>query len=145
MAHLREEVNQLFAQSIAQPLRDPVAAQTWSPAVDIYETDEVIGLSIEAPGMKAEDIDIQISDDTLTIRGERNIRQDESRQFVRIERNYGTFQRSFTLGVLVDQHKVRATYTDGVLEIILQKRENPKPKQIKIEVRTTPDAKEIEA
>jgi HSP20 family protein len=146
MAQLREQVNRLFEQSLSHAMQEPTSAQTWSPAVDIYETREQIGLRIDASGVKPEAIDIQITDDTLTIRGERKLEKaEDGKQYVRLERSYGPFQRSFTLGVPITQQGVRATYQDGVLEILLPKREETKPKPVKVEVQASPTLQEIAA
>lgn len=135
MAQLRDQVNRLFEQSLFRAGDEPVSAQTWAPAVDIYETEEVIGLRMDVAGVDTEKVDIQISGDTLTIKGVRTVeKQTDGLRYVRLERSYGPFQRSFTLGVPVDQQGVRASYNDGVLEIILPKREEVKPKQIKVEI-----------
>lgn len=145
MAHLREEVNRLFEQSLSRSGQEPVAAQTWSPAVDIYETEDIIGLRIDAAGIRAEDIDIQISNDTLTVKGERKLEQPtDGKQYMRLERSYGPFQRSFTLGVHIDQQGVHASYRDGVLEITLPKCEEVKPKQVKVEVFSGPSTPDID-
>lgn len=144
MAQLREQVNRLFEQSLTRT-GQPVAAQAWAPTVDIYETESTIVLCIELPGMQADAIDIQITGDTLTIKGERQLdREQTGRQYVRVERAYGPFQRSFTLGLPIEQTKVAANYRDGILELTLPKAEAVKPKQIKIDVQAGPTAQVIE-
>lgn len=146
MAQLREQVNRLFEQSLTRSGHEPVSAQTWAPAVDICETEGAFVLRVELPGIKPEDVDIQITADTLTIRGERRFEKEEKgKQYVRVERAYGAFQRSFTLGLPIDQTNVRASYRDGVLEITLPKREEVKPQQVKVEVQRGPEAELIEA
>jgi len=135
MAQLREQVNRLFEQNLARTGREPVSTRTWAPVVDIEETADALVLHAELPGIKPEEIAIQIESDTLTIRGERKLEQEANdRQYVRIERAYGAFMRTFTLGVPVKQAEVKASYHDGVLEIILPKAEEVKPKQIQIQV-----------
>ncbi|HXH10741.1 MAG TPA: Hsp20/alpha crystallin family protein [Alphaproteobacteria bacterium] len=103
------------------------------PPVDIYETDEVLILTAELPGLRQEDIGIELKDQMLTIRGERkpdsSVRED---QYHRRERAYGGFQRSFLLPATVDSDKVTAAYRDGVLELRLPKVEAAKPKRIAI-------------
>lgn len=131
----RQQVNRMFEHSLARSEREPVQAHTWTPTVDIYETEREIVLAVEVPGVKPEEIDIQITGDTLTIRGERKLaREDNGRQYMRIERSYGPFQRSFTLGVPINQQQVKAAYRDGLLEITLPKAEEVKPKQVKVEI-----------
>lgn len=135
MAQLREQVNRLFEQSLTRAGREPVSTRTWAPMVDIEETADALVLHAELPGIKPEDIAIQIEGDTLTLRGERKFEQESAdRQYIRVERSYGAFQRTFTLGVPIKQDEVKASYRDGVLEVVLPKSEEVKPKQIKIEV-----------
>ncbi|HEY3415847.1 MAG TPA: Hsp20/alpha crystallin family protein [Armatimonadota bacterium] len=137
MAHLRDQVNKVFEQSLTRSGREPVSTQFWAPAVDIEETDEALIFRAELPGMKVEQIDIQLTGDTLSIKGERKFeREEKGKQFVRIERAYGAFQRSFTLGLPVKQDGVRAAYREGILEITLPKAEEIKPKQVKVEIET---------
>ncbi|MHB9132153.1 MAG: Hsp20/alpha crystallin family protein [Armatimonadota bacterium] len=138
MAQLREQVNRLFAQSQSHTAHKPVASRTWAPAVDIYETENTLVLRIDAPGANPHEVDIQISGDTLTIKGERTLAEEQGVHYLRIERSYGPFQRAFTLGMPVDEHNVRANYRDGVLEITLPKQEHAKSKQVKVEVQDAP-------
>jgi len=116
------------------------------PAVDIYEDENSISLRLEIPGMKQEDIDIRLENNTLTVRGERKFEKEEKEEnFHRIERRYGSFSRSFTLPNTVDTDSVSADYRDGVLEIRLGKRAETKPKQIKVGVGSAkPEGKVIE-
>jgi HSP20 family protein len=103
------------------------------PPVDIYEDENSLSLRLEIPGMKQEDLDIRLENHTLTVRGERKFEKEEKEEnFHRIERRYGSFTRSFTLPNTVDTDNVNADYKDGVLTIMLTKRAETKPKQIKI-------------
>jgi HSP20 family protein len=105
------------------------------PPVDIYEDENSVSLRLEIPGMKQEDLDIRLENNTLTVRGERKFEQEEKEEnFHRIERRYGSFSRSFTLPNTVDNEKVKADYKDGILTIELAKRAEAKPKQIKVGV-----------
>jgi HSP20 family protein len=107
----------------------------WTPRVDVAETKEKILVRAELPGVKQEDIQISIMDDTLTLKGERKRESEvEEDHYHRIERSYGTFQRSMVLPTVVDPNLVKATYRDGVLEIQLPKKEEAKPMEIKVEV-----------
>src|SRR5690242_17198899 len=102
------------------------------PPVDIYEDENSISLRMEVPGMKQENLDIRLENNTLTVRGERKFEKEEKEEnFHRIERRYGSFSRSFTLPNTVDAENVTADYKDGVLAISLGKRAETKPKQIK--------------
>ena len=116
------------------------------PPVDIYEDENSISLRLEIPGMKQEDLDIRLENNTLTVRGERKFEKEEKEEnFHRIERRYGSFTRSFTLPNTVNTDDVNADYRDGVLEIRLGKRAETKPKQIKVGVGSAkPESKIIE-
>jgi HSP20 family protein len=107
----------------------------WSPLVDVHETKEGYQLQVELPGVKQEDIQVSIEGETLTLKGERKheaeVKEDE---YHRVERSYGRFERSIVLPSVVDPGQVKATYRDGVLEILLPKKEEAKPKEIKVEV-----------
>ncbi len=114
---------------------DVVTTASFVPPVDIYEDEHKIVLKLEVPGMKQEDFDVQVENNTLTIRGERKFEKEEKEEnFHRIERRYGSFFRSFALPNTVDAGKINAGYDAGVLKISLTKREESKPKQIKVQV-----------
>jgi HSP20 family protein len=109
---------------------------SWTPAVDIYETDEKVILKADLPGIDQKDIDLRIEDNTLILRGERKFDKEKSQEdFHRIERAYGAFHRTFRLPGSVDQGQVLATHKDGVLEVVLTKREDTRPRQIRVEVK----------
>ena len=134
---IQDRMNRLFEQTLSRSrAEEGIAASTWSPAVDIYETPETIVMKADLPGLSREDIEIQILDNTLTLRGERRFAKDvEQENYLRIERAYGAFQRNFTLPATAQQDKIRAVFRDGVLELMLPKVEGTKPKKIAIEVR----------
>jgi HSP20 family protein len=112
----------------------PVAG-TWSPAVDIFETEQEIVLQLEVPGVSKEQVHVEVDNGTLLLRGERKIEKEvKEENYHRVERAYGFFQRSFSLPDTVDPEKVRAELKDGVLELRLGKREQAKPKQIQVSV-----------
>jgi HSP20 family protein len=105
----------------------------WMPAVDIKETQTEITFFVEIPGVSQEDLDVELVGEVLTIRGKRESKSEESREnFVRVERNYGTFQRSFTIGVPVKADQISATYTDGVLSVVVPKADEVQPRRISI-------------
>ncbi len=138
MARLQREVNRLFESSergggLARGSAEHASTRIWAPAVDIAEDQNEIVVKAELPGLKQEDIDIELTGDTLTIKGERRF-DDTARKdnYVRIERAYGTFQRSFTIGVPVQNEAVSASYKDGVLEVHLPKSEATKPKKVAV-------------
>jgi HSP20 family protein len=109
-------------------------SRSWVPAVDIYENDaHELVMKAELPEMKREDINVTFENNVLTIRGERRLEQETKREtFQRMERQYGSFSRSFTLPATVDGTKISASYKDGVLTIRLPQREEAKPKQIAV-------------
>lgn len=145
MNRLWDQVNRLFEQNVTQTGREAVPVHTWSPAVDITETDSAIILDIELAGISPKEIDIQITEETLTIRGDRKTVVSEGRRPLRTERQYGPFQRSFTLGMPIQRDAVNASYREGILEITLPKKEEAPPKQVKVEVQAADESPEIPA
>jgi HSP20 family protein len=113
-----------------------VTAGSWVPPVDVFSNGEhEIVLKAELPDMTRDAIDITVEDDTLTIKGEKKFAEDvKDEQFHRIERRYGTFNRSFSMPATVDASKVSADYKNGVLTVRLPLREEAKPRQIKVDV-----------
>jgi HSP20 family protein len=131
---LQEQMNRLF-QDAGRGYRgdEPSATTTWSPAVDIFETEGEIVVKAELPGIDRKDIALQLEKNVLTVRGERRFEKETKEEnYHRIERAYGSFSRSFSIPATVDEEKIRADYQDGVLKIALPKKEQVKPKQIKI-------------
>jgi len=121
-----DTVNRLLSDSQVRP---------WTPAVDIYETENELVLKADLPDVKMEDIDIRMENGTLALKGERKFENEEKRKgFHRVERSYGTFARYFTLPETVDTDKVHADYHNGVLTITLPKKEVAKPRQVKVQV-----------
>ena len=113
---------------------EDLVSGTWVPPVDVAETQEKILVRAEVPGMRQEDIQIEFENGMLTIRGERKLDKNEGLTWHRVERVYGGFSRSFTLPRTVDAEKISASYREGILEIDVPKREEAKPKQIRIAV-----------
>jgi HSP20 family protein len=134
---IQDRMNRLFEQTLSRSRgEEGITAATWTPAVDIYETVDTIVMKAELPGLTREDIDIQIEDNTLILRGERRFAKDvQQENYLRIERAYGSFHRTFTLPATIQREEIRAVFRDGVLELILPKTEGAKPKRISIEVR----------
>lgn len=124
-----DRLNRMFSN-----LFDDQMGRTWTPAVDIYESDnhEVV-LKAELPDIKRENISITFENQVLTIRGERKLDESVRRdRYQRFERAYGTFSRSFTIPSTIDAARITASYKDGVLTVRLPQREESKPKQIEV-------------
>lgn len=108
---------------------------SWTPNVDIYETEQSYVLNAELPGLSKEEINIDVNDNTLTLKGEKKFEEKvEKENYVRVERSYGSFSRSFTLSDDVNAEAITASYNQGVLELTLPKKEEAKPKEIKVEI-----------
>lgn len=132
LTNLRDEINRLFESPFENGNSDVFNA--WAPAVDIYEDKDNLLVRTELPGLKKEDIDISLHENTITISGERkNEKQYDGSSTSREERVFGRFTRSLTLPKQVDPAKVRASYKDGVLTVTLAKAEEAKPRQIQIQ------------
>jgi HSP20 family protein len=135
---LQERMNKLFEESLrrGRTTEQEYPMGTWMPAVDIYETDDRIVLKADLPGVNQKEIDLRIEDNTLVLRGERKFAHEERKEdFLRIERTYGSFQRTFRLPSTVDQSRVKATHDDGVLQVVLLKKENSRPQAIKVDIK----------
>jgi len=112
---------------------EPLSTTTYVPSDDIFETDNEVVVKAEMPGMNANDIDVRLENNVLTLKGERHFEKDAKEEnYHRIEREYGTFTRSFALPRTVNGDKVSAEYRDGILKIVLPKKEETKPKAIKV-------------
>jgi HSP20 family protein len=136
LRNIQEQMNRLLDLTWNREPGEELREGIWQPPVDIFEDENSVVIKAELPGIDQKDIEVRIEDNTLTIRGER--RHDEEirkENYHRVERYYGSFQRSFSLPQVVDQEKVKATSEKGVLTITLPKREETKPKQISVEVK----------
>jgi len=131
---LQDEVNRLFSSNLSRSFGDEgLARGAWAPTVDIYENRDQIVLEAELSGMNREDFELTVENNVLTLRGERRFeKKDESDNFHRVERSYGSFSRSFTLPQTVSAENVSAEYKNGVLRVVLQKREALKARRIEI-------------
>lgn len=131
---LQERMNKLFDETFSRGAQD-VDVGAWSPPVDIIEQGDEIIIKMEIAEVEQKEIDIKVEGNALTIKGERKLEEGTKREdYLRLERPYGSFSRSFSLPTTVDHEKVKASHKDGILRIILPKREETKPKQIKVEV-----------
>lgn len=134
MTTLRDEMNRLFTRTIGdQPVAKAAANATWSPPVDVFDTPEAIVLKAELPGLKVEDVDVELDDNVLTISGERRFEEKvEDGRAYRLERAYGSFARTMTLPQGVKAEEISATFTDGVLEVRVPKADAVKPRKIAV-------------
>jgi HSP20 family protein len=131
----QEEMNRMFNEFFRSGGDDEASwgLRTWTPPVDIYETDDALVLTAELPGVSKDDVAIEIHENTLTLRGQRTHSAEvHDDRYHRREQAYGDFQRSFVLPMTVDHEKVQASYRDGILELRLPKLESAKPKRIAI-------------
>jgi HSP20 family protein len=137
MVNIQDQMNRLFNDLFSQsPERLEEGQTVWSPLVDISENENEVKVQAEIPGMKKDDVNITIQDNVLTIRGEKKQEKvDKEKNYHRVERCYGTFQRSFTLPTAIQADGVKAKYDNGVLTVILPKAEEAKAKQVAIEVK----------
>ena len=132
---LQDQVNRLFEDSFTRDRSGRADLATWAPAVDIYETENELVVKADLPDIQDKDIDVRVENNTLTIRGERKFEKDVTEDnYLRIERSYGSFMRSFSLPNTVNSENIRADYRNGVLTLHMAKREESKPKQIKISI-----------
>jgi len=133
---LQDRMNRLFNASFSTEGRDEsLATSGFAPAVDVYEDEHNVTLKIEVPGIDEKDIDVRVENNILTVHGERKIEKEEKEEnYRRIERQYGSFTRTFTLPNTVDTESASANYDKGVLKVTLAKKAEAKPKQIKVNV-----------
>ncbi len=124
----------LFEDAFTRLLSEPQSNRPWSPAVDIYETENDLVLKADLPDVDLKDIDVRVENQTLTISGQRKFEKQESATgYHRIERSYGNFQRSFSVPNTFDTDKINASFKNGVLTVSLAKKEAAKPRQVKVE------------
>ena len=116
--------------------------ESWLPAVDVFDTQDAVVLKAELAGMNPDDIQIEVEDNVLTIKGERKFEEkvDEERYY-RVERRFGTFQRSLALPQGVKADQIEAAYDEGILTVTVPKAEQEKPKRIEVQARKTVEAK----
>lgn len=134
LRNLQREVDSLFDRFFNRNGGDGSTSTVWSPRTDLVETDDDFRLRLDVPGLTKEDISINLQNRTLTVSGERTSeRTEESEEFVRVERAFGNFHRSFTLPDAVDEDNIEATYDNGVLTISVPKTEERTRRQIEIQ------------
>jgi len=124
----------LFEDAFSRLISEPQTNRPWSPAVDIYETENELILKADLPEVDLENINVNVENQTLTISGERKFEaQSDGKGYHRIERSYGNFMRSFAVPNTFDTDKIVASFRNGVLSVTLPKKEAAKPRQIKVE------------
>lgn len=135
-ATIQDRMNRLFRDSYGPEGQDQsLTTSAFAPPVDVYEDEHNVTLKIEVPGIDEKDIDVRIENNMLTVHGERKFEKEEKEEnYRRVERQYGSFTRTFTLPNTVEQESVKADYDKGVLKITLAKKAEAKPKQIKVNV-----------
>jgi HSP20 family protein len=132
---LQDRMNRLFHDSFSDGREEALSTTAFAPPVDVYEDEHNVTLKIEVPGIDEKDIDVRVENNTLTVHGERKFEKDEKEEnYRRVERQYGSFTRTFTLPNTVDTENVSANYDKGVLKIKLAKKAEAKPKQIKVNI-----------
>ena len=137
VSSLQDRINRMFEDFFprSRELDEEIGVCAWQPAVDIYETDEGLVIQAELPGVKKEDVSVELKDNILTLKGERKVDNeiDEQRYF-RKERCFGTFHRSFTLRESVQADKIKARFKEGILEVEIPKAEAERPRQITVDI-----------
>ncbi|MDJ0818257.1 MAG: Hsp20/alpha crystallin family protein [Desulfobacterales bacterium] len=137
VAELQNRINRIFDESFGQPRKtdDDLPKNTWRPAVDIYEAENGVVLAVELPGVKKEDVSVEVKDDVLTLKGERPANPDISEDsYYRRERFFGPFKRSFSLHQNIQPDLIKATFKDGVLQIEIPRPMREQPKQVTVNV-----------
>src|ERR1700756_2864931 len=133
---LQEQINRIFGDG-ARTSHEESNLTPWTPAVDIYETENELVVKADLPDVNPQDLDIRVENNILTIRGERKFENKVNEEnYLRVERAYGAFSRSFSLANSVKSEAIKADYQNGVLTLSIPKREEAKPKQIKVNVGT---------
>jgi HSP20 family protein len=133
---LQDQLNRVF-NDVFERAGDESNLTSWAPAADIFETEHELVVKADLPDVDPKDLDIRVENNILTIRGERKFEKKVSEdKYLRVERAYGSFSRSFSLANTVNAEAIKADYQNGVLTLTIPKREEAKPKQIKVNVGT---------
>lgn len=139
VATMSDRMERLFDEMVSRGLwrtgEERPLRGTWVPAVNILEREDAIVISADLPGLRPEDVEVTVEQGTLNIRGERKLEEmQEGETLHRVERLYGLFERSFTLPNTVDPNKIEARFRNGEMTLTLPKREESKPRSVKIKV-----------
>lgn len=131
---MQDRMTRLIDETFSRIWKEDMAQGVWSPPVDILERGDEVVVKVDLPGVTQSEIDIRVEEGTLTIQGERKfVKESSEENYVQIERPYGTFRRTFSIPRTIDQESIKASYKDGVLRIILPRRQEIQPKQIVVE------------
>ena len=131
---MQDRMTRLIDETLSRIWKEDMAQGVWSPSVDILERGDEVVLKVDLPGVSQNEIDIRVEEGTLTIQGERKfVKESSEENYVQIERPYGTFRRTFSIPRTIDQESIKASYKDGVLRIILPRKQEIQPKQIVVE------------
>ena len=131
---MQDRMTRLIDETFSRIWKEDMAQGVWSPPVDILERGDEVVVKVDLPGVTQNEIDIRVEEGTLTIQGERKfVKESPEENYVQIERPYGTFRRTFSIPRTIDQESIKASYKDGVLRIILPRKQEIQPKQIVVE------------
>jgi HSP20 family protein len=133
LTNIQNRINQLFREAFPTFGDEALTPSAWTPAADIFESPQAIELTVELPGVNKDDVHVSVTNNQLTISGERKLPYADKREnYHRVERSYGSFTRSFTVPANVDVNNISANYKDGILCLILPKKPEAQPRQIKV-------------
>jgi HSP20 family protein len=131
---MQDRMTRLIDETFSRIGKGDAVRGTWSPPVDILERENEIVLKVDLPEVTQDEIDIRVEGNNLTLQGERRFTKETSEEnYIQIERPYGTFRRTFNLPRMIDQERIKASYKDGVLRIVLPRKQEIQPKQIIVE------------
>ncbi len=131
---MQNRMTRLIDETLSRIWKEEVVRGVWSPPVDILERGSEVVLKVDLPEVSQEEIDIRVEGSTLIIQGERRLIKDAPEEnYIQIERPYGTFRRTFNIPRMIEQEEIKASYKDGVLRIVLPRKQETQPKQIVVE------------
>jgi HSP20 family protein len=131
---MQDRMTRLIDDTLSRVWKEEVAQGAWSPPVDILEKGSEVILKVDLPGMDQNEIDIRAEEGTLIIQGERRfIKESSEENYIQVERPYGTFRRTFSIPRTIDQEGIKASYKEGVLRVVLPRKQEIQPKQIVVE------------
>jgi HSP20 family protein len=131
---MQDRMTRLIDETLSRIWKEEVVRGVWSPPVDILERGSEVVLKVDLPEVSQEEIDIRVEGSTLIIQGERRLIKDAPEEnYIQIERPYGTFRRTFNIPRMIEQEEIKASYKDGVLRIVLPRKQETQPKQIVVE------------